>query len=216
MERLKLRMLGRPRVRFVDTVLPATAAVARVAAADRVAGADFVLVVPGGGTPHPGAPDAPRIISAAAAGLALRGIRTVLVGVAEAADTTAAASSDAACLTRLPLLPQPQLIELLRRARIVLSNGGDTLLQALACGCACVAVPIAHDQAARIARCRERGLIREAPLLATAIVEAVAGLHQDEQQRQALLARGRAAGVKDAMPQILDWIAALAAQEPQP
>ncbi len=211
-EKLKLRMLGRPRVRFVDTVLPAVPA----AAVGPVAGADFVLVVPGGGTAHPGAHAAPRIISAAAAALALRGIRTVLVGVVDAADTAAAATTDATLLTRLPLLPQPQLIELLRRARIVVSNGGDTLLQALACGCACVAVPIAHDQAARIARCRELRLIRDAPLVASAIVDAVAGLHEDEDQRQALITRGHAAGVRDAMPQILDWMAALLAQEPRP
>jgi hypothetical protein len=207
-EQLKLRMLGRPRVRFVDTVLPVAPAAAAVAP---LAGADFVLVVPGGGTAHPGARTAPQIISDAAAALALRGIRTVLVGVADPADSPAA-TTEAALLTRLPLLPQPQLIELLRRARIVVSNGGDTLLQALACGCACVAVPIAQDQAARIARCRDLRLIRDAPLVASAIVAAVAALHADENQRQALIARGRAAGITDAMPQILDWMAALLAQ----
>ena len=203
-EQLKLRMLGRPRVRFVDTVLPVAPAAAAVVPP---AGADFVLVVPGGGTAHPGARTAPQIISEAAAALALRGIRTVLVGVSDPAVTT-----EAALLTRLPLLPQPQLIELLRRARIVVSNGGDTLLQALACGCACVAVPIAQDQAARIARCRDLRLIRAAPLVAAAIVAAVAALYEDENQRQALIARGHAAGITDAMPQILDWMAALLAQ----
>jgi hypothetical protein len=208
-EQLKLGMLGRPRVRFVDTVLPVMAAAAAVAP---LVGGDLVLVVPGGGTAHPGARAAPQIISDAAAALALRGIRTVLVG---AADSPAAAT-EAALLTRLPLLPQPQLIELLRRARIVVSNGGDTLLQALACGCACVAVPIAHDQAARIVRCRQLRLIRDAPLVASAIVAAVAALHEDEDQRQALIARGHAAGITDAMPQILDWMAALLAPEPRP
>jgi predicted glycosyltransferase len=208
-EKLKLRMLGRPRVRFVDTVLPTSPAVAPVT------GTDFVLVVPGGGTAHPGARAAPQIISEAAAGLARRGIRTVLAGVADAADR-AAAPTEATLLTRLPLLPQPQLIDLLRRARIVVSNGGDTLLQALACGCACVAVPIAHDQAARIARCGELGLVRQSPLLASAIVDAVAALDRDEVQRQSLIARGRAAGVRDAMPQILEWLAALLAAESRP
>jgi hypothetical protein len=208
-EQLKLRMLGRPQVRFLDTVLPVFTAVAPVS------GADFVLVVPGGGTAHPGARAAPQIISEAAAGLARRGIRTVLAGVTQTA-AGAAGTSEADLLTRLPLLPQPQLIDLLRRARIVVSNGGDTLLQALACGCACVAVPIAHDQAARIARCRELGLIRHSPLLAAAIVDAVVALDQDEEQRQLLITRGRAAGVRDAMPQILEWLAALLATESRP
>lgn len=198
-ERLKLRMLGRPPVRFLDTVLPA---VDSPAGGCRVADADFVLVVPGGGTAHRGARDAPQIIGAAAADLAHRGIRTVLVGVA-------APEPASGLLTRLPLLPQPQLIELLRRARIVVSNGGDTLLQALACGCACVAVPIAHDQAARIARCRDLGLVRDAPLVAGDIVDAVAVLNDDEGQRQALIAACLAVGVSDAMPRILEWMAAL-------
>lgn len=207
-ERLKLRMLGRPRVRFVDTVLPALTE----AAGAVPAGTDFVVVVPGGGSAHPGALAAPQIIGAAAAELALRGIRTLLVGLAD----PAAAVPGPALLTQLPLLPQPQLIDLLRRARIVVSNGGDTLLQALACGCACVAVPIAHDQAARIARCRELGLVTAAPLVAAAIVAAVAGLHADEAQRQALIARGRGAGIRDALPPILDWMAALLADGTRP
>jgi UDP:flavonoid glycosyltransferase YjiC (YdhE family) len=195
-------------VRFVDTVLPAGPAVTDAATAGE---ADFVLVVPGGGTAHPGARAAPQIISDAAAGLAAIGIRTVLVGVVDAAGTNTAATTGAALLTRLPLLPQPQLIQLLRRARIVVSNGGDTLLQALACGSACVAVPIAHDQAARIARCRDLRLIKDAPLVVASIVDAVARLRANEDERLALITRGRAAGVKDAMPQILDWMAALVA-----
>jgi UDP:flavonoid glycosyltransferase YjiC (YdhE family) len=164
---------------------------------------DFVLVVPGGGTAHPGARSAPQIVAAAAEGLALLGLRTVLVGVADAASGSA--------LTLLPLLPQAQLVDLMRRARVVVSNGGDTLLQALACGCACVAVPIAHDQAARIARCRERRLILDAPLAAAPIIAAAAMLYGDDAERQQLIARGRTAGVQDGLPQVLEWIAALAA-----
>ncbi len=201
LERLKLTMTGRPRVRFLDTVLP----VAPVAAAEGLPDLkDFVLVVPGGGTAHPGARAAPDIIGDAALGLAMRGLPTVLVGVSQAAGN--------AHLKCLPLLPQAQLIELMRRARLVVSNGGDTLLQALACGCACVAVPIAHDQAARIARCRERQLLRAAPLEAGAIIDAVAKLHADEGGRRQLQAAVRAAGITDAMPQILEALAALAAQ----
>jgi hypothetical protein len=199
-ERLKLKFLGRPRVRFLDTVLPVGTEEPGPLPDLR----DFVLVVPGGGTAHPGARAAPDIISDAATALAAKGLRTVLVGALDRIGSTAA-------LTRLPLLPQPQLVALLRRARVVVSNGGDTLLQALACGCACVAVPIAHDQAARIARCRALGLIHAAPLAAAAVVDAVATLYDDERERVSLIARGHATGIQDAMPRILDWIAALAA-----
>jgi hypothetical protein len=200
LERLKLAVLGTPRVRFVDTVLPADAAADAFPQLQ-----EFALVVPGGATAHPGATDAPRIIGDAAAGLAAAGLRTVTVGVARAA---------APQLTVLPLLPQSQLVSLMRRARIVVSNGGDTLLQALACGCACVAVPIAHDQAARIERCRQLQLLKAAPLASAAIVAAVTQLHGAEAERAALIARVRAAGVSDAMPRILEWLAALAAQVP--
>jgi UDP:flavonoid glycosyltransferase YjiC (YdhE family) len=188
-------------VRFLDTVLP----VAPPGGAEPFAQLqDFVLVVPGGGTPHPGARAAPDIIGAAAAALAARGLRTVLVGVPEAGGDSV--------LSCLPLLPQAQLVALMRRARLVVSNGGDTLLQALACGCACVAVPIAHDQAARIARCRELQLLRAAPLEAGAIVAAVAQLHADEAGRLQLLSKVRAAGITDAMPRILEALAAFGAQ----
>ena len=199
LERMKVRLLGRPQVRFFDTVLP----VAGDGAHGPTLGLhDFVLIVPGGGTAHPGARSAPQIVAAAAEGLALMGLRTVLVGVGDAGVGSA--------LTRLPLLPQPQLVDLMRRARVVVSNGGDTLLQALACGCACVAVPIAHDQAARIARCRELDLIHDAPLAAAPIIAAAATLYADDAERVRLIARGRTAGVQDGMPQVLEWIAALA------
>jgi hypothetical protein len=200
LEKLKLKLLRRPRVRFLDTVLPPAAEEPGPLPDLR----DFVLLVPGGGTAHPGARAAPDIISEAATALAAKGLRTVLVG---ARDRFGSSGS----LTRLPLLPQPQLVDLLRRARVVVSNGGDTLLQALACGCACVAVPIAHDQAARIARCVALGLINAAPLAPSAVVAAVTSLYEDEPARLGLVARGRARGIQDAMPQILEWIAALAA-----
>ena len=103
----------------------------------------------------------------------------------------------------------------MRRARIVISNGGDTLLQALACGCACVAVPIAHDQAARIARCRELQLIHAAPLATADIVEAATRLHANDAARATLKERTRAMGVKDTMLQVLDWIEALVAGRPR-
>jgi hypothetical protein len=200
-EKLKLRILGRPRVRFLDTLLPAATEEPGPLPDLR----DFVLVVPGGGTAHPGARAAPAIVADAATALAAKGLRTVLVGAVDNSGSSAA-------LTRLALLPQAQLVGLLRRARVVVSNGGDTLLQALACGCACVAVPIAHDQAARIERCRGLDLIHAAPLAVTPIVDAVASLYDDEHECQRLIARARAAGIRDAMPQVLDWLAALAAE----
>jgi len=201
-EKLKIRLLGRPQVRFADTVL------ALGDAPDPLPQlTDFVLVVPGGGTAHPGAQEAPAIIAAAARSLAARGLCTVLVGVD--------AGGEAPLLNCVGLLPQAQLSALLRRAAVVLTNGGDTLLQALACGCACVAVPIAHDQARRIARCQERGLLESAPLEASAIVAAVGRLQADAAGRAQLRARVAAAGITNALPWMLEVLGTLGAADPR-
>jgi UDP:flavonoid glycosyltransferase YjiC (YdhE family) len=61
-------------------------------------------------------------------------------------------------------MPMTELAELIRGARLVISNGGDTLLQTIACGRPCIAVPIAGDQAYRIAKCERAGLARGARL----------------------------------------------------
>jgi UDP:flavonoid glycosyltransferase YjiC (YdhE family) len=69
-------------------------------------------------------------------------------------------------------MPMAELAELIRGARLVVSNGGDTLLQTIACGRPCVAVPIAGDQAFRIEKCERAGLARGAKLDANEIARA--------------------------------------------
>jgi hypothetical protein len=58
-------------------------------------------------------------------------------------------------------------------------------------------------------------LICDAPLAAAPIIDAVTRLNVDEGERLGLIARGRAAGVTDAMPQIMQWLDALAAGMPR-
>ena len=204
LERLKLRLAGGPRVRYLDTILPPAP---EGSAADLTAGlgigaAPFVLVVPGGGTPHPGAEDAPAIAARAAALLATRGHDTVLVGVTAPGDAPARLH----CLAHRPL---NELAALMRAAALVLTNGGDTLLQALACARPCLAVPIAPDQAARIAHLERLGLITAAPLDARALADAAAGLLADTARQQAQLAILAAHPVRNALPEVLAAIAAL-------
>jgi UDP:flavonoid glycosyltransferase YjiC (YdhE family) len=166
LERFKLKWVGRPSLRYLDAVLPPpdeALAAEMMAKLDTTPG-HYVLVVPGGGTQHPGAENAPQIVAEAARQLAERGIATVLVGV------TPAVSS--AQLRVAPRMPMTQLAELIRGARLVISNGGDTLLQAIACARPCIAVPIAGDQAHRIAKCERAGLARGVPLEAHAIARA--------------------------------------------
>jgi ADP-heptose:LPS heptosyltransferase len=163
LERLKLRWLGRPTLRYLDAVLPPPDAdiSARMMANLGLDPGHYVLVVPGGGTDHPGAENAPQIVADAARRIAERGVATVLVGVPSAVSATH--------LRVTPRMPMTELAELIRSARVVISNGGDTLLQAIACARPCVAVPIAGDQAHRIAKCEEAGLARGARLDAAEI-----------------------------------------------
>jgi UDP:flavonoid glycosyltransferase YjiC (YdhE family) len=98
-------------------------------------------------------------------------------------------------LRRVDSLPQSELAELMRGAQLVLVNGGSTLLQAIACGKACVAVPIAGDQAERIRRCVSAGVA--APLESEAMVRAAQELLDDESRLNALGGRAIALGLTD-------------------
>jgi UDP:flavonoid glycosyltransferase YjiC (YdhE family) len=173
LERLKLRLLGRPRIRFIDTLLPPADPALGTRCLERfsLTARKYVLIVPGGGSAHPGAENAPAIVAAAACAIAQR-VPALLVGAH-------AGGGEPAALQLAPRLPLPELCELIRSARLVVTNGGDTLLQVLACSRPCVAVPIAHDQAHRIDCCVRAGLAVRAPLEAHAIESAALRLLSD-------------------------------------
>lgn len=214
LERLKLRWRGRPAVRFLDAVVArpdAGAAAALLAAAPQTSpdassggpsAADAVgpdvLVVPGGGSSYPDAPITPRHFVDWSLRLAGQRRRVVVVG-GPAFDVPIAASSH---LRLLRSVPAATLMALLQRSRIVLVNGGDTLAQALALGRPCVAVPIAGDQAARIAKAAALGVV-VAPGV-DAVVPACERLLDEPAAAAALESRLAALGWHDAMPTILD------------
>jgi hypothetical protein len=191
LERLKLAMLGRPRLRYLDVILsqpvPGAGSVLGVRA-DWEAGS-FTLVVPGGGTGHPGAAEAVARFHAAASSLAADGVRTVFVG--PNGDTGDGRLRAFRCL------PQPELVELMRAAGLVIVNGGSTLLQAIACGRACIAIPIADDQRERIRRCVAAGVAIDAPLDPVAIARRATELLRDEPARTALARRAIDIGLAD-------------------
>ena len=185
-EQLKLTMVGRPLVRYLDVILSRADLGQRGAILSRTgcSTGSFVLVVPGGGTGHPGTDDAVGQFMAAARALAARGVATVYVG-----PTVAIAALREPNLHLLGPLPQADLAELLRSARLVVANGGSTLLQAIACGNACIAVPIAKDQIERTRRCVAAGVAATATLDAASIVQAADQLLQNEPRRAALAER---------------------------
>ncbi|TLZ12552.1 MAG: hypothetical protein E6K28_02090 [Gammaproteobacteria bacterium] len=204
-ERLKLRLRRGPRLRFVDTIVPAAdpALNAQCLLRLNLRAGEYVLLVPGGGTGHPGAADAPAIVAGGARAIAQRGYSTVLTGAAPGDDR------DPPRLERTALLPLGELCELIRSARLVVCNGGDTLLQTLACGRACVAVPIAGDQAHRIARCVRAGLALPAALDARSIEQTAVSLLEAEPLRGEIEQRLRRCPVRNCMDEVLAALEAL-------
>ncbi|HEY3850647.1 MAG TPA: hypothetical protein VGL87_06750 [Steroidobacteraceae bacterium] len=196
-ERLKERLLGRPTVRYLDVILaPARPSRDGDGPAASQEPGDFVLVVPGGGTGHPGAQDATAHFLGAARALAREGVAVRYVGPVGPAG---AGTMQARSPHFLPMgsLPQAELAQLMRDARLIVVNGGSTLLQAIACGAACVAVPIAGDQRERIRRCVAAGVAVEAPLAAAEILSRSQALLRDESLRAELARRARGLALGD-------------------
>ncbi|TLZ11452.1 MAG: hypothetical protein E6K28_04830, partial [Gammaproteobacteria bacterium] len=111
-ERLKLRLRRRPRLRFVDAIVPAADPALNALCLGRLnlRAGEYVLLVPGGGTGHPGAADAPAIVAGGARAIAQRGYSTVLTGAAPGDGR------DPPRLERTALLPLGELCELIRSA----------------------------------------------------------------------------------------------------
>jgi len=191
LERFKLKLLRGPRVRYLDVIFSRAAPGAMTSVLSRtgLVAQRFVLVVPGGGTGHPGALGAAAQFLAAGRTIAADGVVTAFVGPAALGAAQSPAKPD---FRHLGALPQQDLVELMRHALLIVTNGGSTLLQALACGAACVAVPIARDQALRIRLCVDLGVAVQARLDAQHIAARATALLGDERAR-AELARHAAA-----------------------
>jgi hypothetical protein len=205
-ERAKQKLLHRPVVRYLDVIM-ARPANSSMGAAPHPLRSD-VVVVPGGGTGHPHAEDAARQFLTAAGNLAMAGFATTFVG-----STQGAFGSErlgAASLPRLvciAALPQADLAALMRGARLVIANGGSTLLQAIACGAAVVAAPIAGDQRERIRACAALGVAVEAAPHAADLTAKAQKLLEDEPARAALAARAAALELADGIDIALDALA---------
>lgn len=200
-ERFKLKRLGTPTVRYLDVILSRTE-IEHESILPRAAlkpGA-FILVVPGGGTGHPGARDAAGQFLAAANSLA-ESETVVYVGPPGSSNPR---------LRCFNALPQPDLADLMRAARLVITNGGSTLLQAISSGRACIGVPIAKDQPQRIARCVAAGVAARAELAADDILRTAVKLLRDEPARAALAQRAAALKLANGVEIALNALAHLA------
>lgn len=206
LERLKHRVVGGPVLRFIDTVLPSPDPdlAARVMAEAGVSSSNYILMIAGGGTGHAGAEDAPQIVAEASRRIAERGFPIVQVG-----GVPPPAAGPA--LRHTPRLPMTHVAQLIRGARAVVCNGGDTLLQVLSCGRPCVTFPIAHDQPRRIAQCRREGLILSTPLEAKEIAATTLQLLDDAELCRVLTDRLREFRITNGMEIALESIQRLAA-----
>lgn len=210
-ERLKLRLLGRPQLRFLDTVL----APAEDAAADGLLqdfGTPDLVIVPGGGSGFHDAAMTPAQFARWGEAIAAQGYRVVFV----AGPAYAASAPTDPRFRLLRGVAGGALRALLARSRLVLVNGGDTLLQALALRKACIAVPIAGDQPARVARCVALGAVRAPTLteefraggsaavaLQDPLIRECLRLLADDAALWTLEARLGEIGFEDAMPALL-------------
>jgi len=197
LEKLLLTLMGRPKLKFLDALLPPSEP-ERAQAALRQFGVyegDYVLVVPGGGSEHSSGKNAPQIIAEAARRLAVRGYPMIVVGV----PTLDSSEIQTVELRLSPRIPMATLGELIRRAKLVISNGGDTLLQTLACNRACVAVPIAGDQPHRIQKCVQAQLAESATLDSDDIERVALSLLENAEQRQRLERNSTQAGITNAL-----------------
>ncbi|NBW89889.1 MAG: hypothetical protein EBR51_08260 [Gammaproteobacteria bacterium] len=195
-ESWKLRFARGAQARFLDAVL----APFEHASIDAALG-DFrpeLVVVPGGGSGFHDSSMRPERFAEWAAAIAAAGRRVVFVA-GPSFKTPLVENQNFRVLRNLA---GGALMSLLARTRLVLVNGGDTLVQAIVLGKACVAVPIAGDQPARIARCVELGVaLAPAP---DAVQQTCANLLSDDALLNALEMRVAAAGWADAMPQVLN------------
>jgi hypothetical protein len=186
-ESMKVRLLGRPRLRFLDYLLPRVPAATGAAMLTRfgVSPDRFVLVAAGGGSGHPGGGErAPEIYAEVARTLGGQGHTVLVLGVEPP-------SGDHGTVRWAGRVAPADIAVLLAGARLAITNGGATLLQSLACGRPTVAAPVAADQVARLAHCAARGGVVSVALEAQALVRAALLLLESPDELASLAARTR-------------------------
>lgn len=165
-------------------------------AADTRETVESVLVTTGGGDPD-GIGTALAQVAAEALPVARVGLLRgpYAGGVVPAGVEVVSAAADTAAL--------------LRGADIVVTAGGQTLLEAAACGTPAVVVPSADNQLGNAARVREAGAARVLPSSAEGLSEALRALASDAGGRRDMAARGQAAVDGRGAHRVAERIAAL-------
>jgi glycosyltransferase involved in cell wall biosynthesis len=208
LERLKLRMFPGYRVRQFDTLFnPSTPAERRAWLATRgLEPQGYVVFMPGGrGEATRVAEPAELFVAAARAFVAATGQRTVVL----TGRKSIAGDAD----PRLMLLPriEPDEVQcLIAESLLVVSNGGTTLIHALAHGRPIVSIPLAGDQDRRIRRAVRLQIAATAQRTPEAIAAAAAGLLGDPARREAMMQRIAAMGISNGVGEAVSALRALA------
>jgi hypothetical protein len=203
-ERLKLRLAPGYVVRHLDTLFTPSGADERGLwlAAHGLQQRGYTAFVPGGrGESHGAAVDPAELFIAAADRYARTTGQTSVVLTGRAQPVRPPEASDRLLL--LPRLRPEEVQHLLAGASRVVSNGGTTLIHALAHGQEIVSVALAADQARRIRRAARLGVVLAAAAEPQAIADAAAALHADPARgaamRQRVASLGLVNGVDEAV-----------------
>jgi glycosyltransferase involved in cell wall biosynthesis len=205
-EALKLRFFPDYTVRQFDTLFTPSDPAARMAWLDGhgLSPGNYVVFVPGGRAEGQKLADPADLFIDAARRFV---DRTACTSVVLTGRTGVPDSAGPGPLRLMPRIGPEEVQHLLAEATLVVSNGGTTLVHALAHGRAIVTVPLAGDQDRRIRRAARLGIVVSAPRDAEQIATEAAALLQDPARRAAMAARiaglGFANGVDEAVSALL-------------
>jgi hypothetical protein len=204
LERLKLHLVPRVRVRFLPTFYeePTEALVGQVLARYGLQRDQFVLCCPGGAGTFSGIKSGAQVFADAAASIAEgSGLRVVLVG--------GPIGVSAPNVESISALPNAELMALAGSARLCVINGGSLLVQCLSRHAACVCAPIAGDQASRISACAQAGLIEPADFTSESLTRAALALCADAARTYQLRSAAAELGIKNGVATAVDALDAL-------
>lgn len=168
--------------------------------------APYLVFTAGGGGKFSGRANASELLLSAAAAIAAATARRCIVVLGPNYEGSASAPAG---VTTVRQLPNASLMALLRGADLVVTGGGAVLLQALALGKLCVAVPIAGDQSARIERARALDLLVATPLDVAAVTRATLDLIGAPARQAAMTAAIGRLGLRNGLGTALDALAKL-------
>ena len=208
-EKLKQRWLPHYRVRRLDTLFPPSDPQARLDFLSRngLEAGGYAVFVPGGRSEARSAGDPAELFVAAAREYwAITGAPVAVLTGRPAAPS----SSECTGPKLLPRVAPDEVQHLLAGAKLVISNGGTTMIHALAHGRPLVAVALATDQGRRIRLAVNQGVAATAAHSAAAIAREAASLLEDAGRREQMTRRIAELGIANGVDEAVAALVALA------